>query len=76
MASVTKVVSGNTTTFTVTDSTGASATMTVNTGAVTGNTVTYGGSALRQDGQAIISSLNLMLQTGLIPGNGYFGLTP
>jgi len=76
MASVTKSVSGNTTTFTVTDMTGAAATLTVVSGAVTGNTVLFGGAAVHNDGVAKIFDLLNQLQTGVIPGAGAQGLLP
>ena len=76
MASVAKVVSGNTTTFTVTDAGGAAATLTVVSGAVTGNVITYGGAAVHNDATAVIFNLLNQLQTGLVPGAGAQGLIP
>lgn len=70
MASVTKSVSGNTTVFTVTDQAGSAATLTVTTGAVTGNTILYGGSAVLNDATQMIFNLLNQLQTGLMPGLG------
>lgn len=76
MASVTKSVSGNTTTFTVTDAEGNAATLTVASGAVTGNTIAYGGAAVHDDATALIFNLLNQLQTGIIPGAGAQGLVP
>jgi hypothetical protein len=76
MASVTKVVSGNTTTFTITDAQNNAATLTVTTGAVTGNTIAYGGAAVHDDATALIANLLNELQTGLIPGAGAQNLVP
>lgn len=76
MASVTKTVSGSTITFTVTDSTGAAATLIATNNPVTGLVVAFGGAAVHGDAMAIISSLTLQLQTGLVPGAGAYGLQP
>jgi len=76
MASVTKVVSGATTTFTVTDVSGNAATITVTSNSVTGNTIVYGGSAVRNDATQMMTALMIQLQTGLIPGAGAQNLLP
>lgn len=76
MASVTKSVSGSTTTFAVTDMTGAIATMSVVGGGVTGNTVQFSGAAVHNDAVALMANLMLQLETGLVPGNGAQGLIP
>ncbi len=75
MATVVKVVSGNNTTFTVTDVLGNAATLVVATGAVTGNTITYGGAAVANDATQMIFNLLGQLQTGLMPGLGAQGIT-
>lgn len=76
MASVAKSVSGNVTTFTVTDVAGNAATLTVTSGAVTGNTILYGGVAVQNDATAVIFDLLNQLQTGLIPAAGAQELLP
>ena len=76
MASVTKVVTGNSSVFTVTDSTGAAATLTVVSSPVTGNTILFGGSAVRNDASQMIFNLLNQLQVGLIPASGAQGLLP
>ena len=76
MASVVKSVSGNATTFTVTDSGGAAATVVVTSGAVTGNTVTFGGAAVHNDAVAMIFDLLNQIQTSVIPGAGAQNLNP
>lgn len=77
MANVTKSVSGSTTSYVVTDQTGATLTMAVATNQVTGNTVTFTSSGgLHGDGLALTSQLILQLQTGLLPGAGAEGLLP
>lgn len=75
MASVTKSVSGTTSTFVVTDQESNAATLTVSAGAVTGPTVTFASGAMQRDGVQMIFNLLNQLQTGLIPGNGAQGLT-
>jgi len=77
MASVTKSVSGNTTSYVVTDTAGSTLTMAVATSQVTGNTIVFTSSGgLHNDGLAIMSQLLLQLQTGLLPGAGAEGLLP
>ena len=76
MASVTKSVSGAVTTFTITDSTGAAATIAVTTNTITGNTIVYGGSAVHNDATQLMFNLMNELQTGLIPGAGAQNLVP
>lgn len=77
MASVTKSVSGDTTTLTITDSDGSTLQLAVDTGGVTGITVTFTSTgALHYDGMAMATSLLLQLQTGIIPGAGAQGLNP
>lgn len=67
MASQTKSVIGNTTTYVITDMTGAAATVTVTTGVVTGNTVAYSGASVHEDAINMIAQLSLQLATGLLP---------
>jgi hypothetical protein len=76
MASIVRSISGNTTTFTITDVQGNAATITVTTNTVTGNTIAYGGAAVHDDATAEIAILTLQLQTGLIPGAGAQNLLP
>ncbi len=76
MASVTKAISGNTTTFTITDAESNQATITVVSGAVTGNTYQFGGAAVLADAVQMMFNLMNQLQTGLIPGAGAQNLTP
>ena len=76
MASVTKAVSGSTTTFTVTDQEGNAATITVVSNSVTGNTCQYAGAAVHNDATALMFNLMNQLQTGLIPGTGAQNLLP
>ena len=77
MASVTKAVSGATTTFVITDSAGSTLTLTTTTGAVTGISTSFASSGdLHNDGMALLSELALQLQTGLVPGAGAQRLTP
>jgi hypothetical protein len=76
MATVTKVTSGSTTTYTVTDAQGNAATLAVLVNPVTGNVITYGGAAVHNDATAMISQLLLQLRTGLLPGAGAQNLQP
>lgn len=76
MASIVKSVTGNTTLFTITDVQGNAATISVVSGAVTGNVITYGGAGVHDDATAEMAALMLQLQTGLIPGAGAQNLVP
>jgi hypothetical protein len=75
MASVSKSVSGTTTTFTVTDQANNAATMVVSA-TNTGLTVQFSGAAVYKDAVALMSQMMLQLQTGVIPGAGAEGLNP
>lgn len=68
MASQTKSVAGNVTTYTITDQESNTVTVAATQNAVTGVTVTYTSSGgLHADGMALLSTLNLLLQTGVVP---------
>lgn len=68
MASQTKSVAGNVTTYTITDQESNTVTVAATQNAVTGVTVTYASSGgLHADGMALLSTLNLLLQTGVVP---------
>jgi hypothetical protein len=62
-----KVVSGNTTTYTITDTTGASATVAVTQNSTVGNTIVYAGAAVHGDAVNQMAQLSLLLATGLVP---------
>lgn len=68
MATLARVDSGATTTYTITDMGGSTVTITVTTTPVAGNTVQFSSSGgLRADGLAMLSDLMLSLTTGLLP---------
>lgn len=62
-----KSVSGSTTTYTITDTAGVSATAAVTANPVTGNVTLLGGSAIHGDGLNQMAQLLLLLATGLVP---------
>lgn len=68
MATQTKSVSGNVTTYVITDQEGNSVTIAATNNTVTGLTTTYSSSGgLHSDGMALVSTLVLLLQTGVVP---------
>lgn len=76
MASVTKTVSGNVTTYTIVDSAGVSGTIVSTTGVVTGNTTTIAVTAGHDDWLAMAANLLLQLETGIQPGAGAQNMVP
>jgi hypothetical protein len=76
MASVTKSVSGNTTTFTIVDSANVSGTIAVTQGVVTGPTTTISATAVHTDWLQMAVNLLEQLQTGVVPGAGAQNLVP
>jgi len=68
MASMTRVDSGNTVTYTITDLAGSTAIATVTITPVAGNTVVFSGSGgLHFDGLAMVANLANLLATNLLP---------
>lgn len=68
MAAQTKSVSGNTTTYTITDMTGSTVTVAASTTAVQGVTTTFTSSGgLHEDGAQMLATLMLLLATNLLP---------
>lgn len=70
MASVSRATVGNVTTYTITDSGNNVLTLAVNNNPVTGITVTYSGTNIRQDGQQMAFNLLNQIQSGILPGLG------
>lgn len=68
MAAQTKSVSGAATTYVITDMENNTVTVVATQNPTTGLTVTYSSSGgLHADGMALLSTLNLLLQTGIAP---------
>lgn len=68
MAQLVKSGSSPTFTYTITDMVGGQAIVTLAVNTITGNTITPSGSGgLHNDGMALLSTLMLQLQTGLVP---------
>lgn len=67
MAQQTKTSSGNSTTYTITDAVGGTATFTQTKTPGYESTVTYGGGPLLPDGNQMAAQLLLLLATGLTP---------
>jgi len=76
MATVTKLVSGQTTTYTVTDATGVQGTIATTVGPTSGNTTTIAATGLHNDGLMMMVNLLGQLQIGILPGSGAQGLLP
>ncbi len=76
MATVSKTISGATTTFTITDAAGNVLTVASTAGPVTGNTTTLAGTSVHDDALVVLANLLQQLQTGLVPGSGAQGLIP
>jgi hypothetical protein len=62
-----KATVGAVTTYTITDTTGSSATAALTANPVTGNTLVLGGALQHGDGMNTMAQLLLNLATGLIP---------
>jgi len=70
MATWVRTQSGNTVTYTITDTENNTLAVNVLTNQVTGNSITMTSTGgLRQDGQQLLSQLMLQLQTGLLPNS-------
>jgi hypothetical protein len=68
MASMTRVDSGSTTTYTITDNGGSTLTVTMTVNSITGNTAAFTSSgAVRPDGLAMLSFILGALVTGILP---------
>lgn len=68
MAGLTKVVAGSTTTYTITDTIGASIAVAVTQSYGAGTTLTSTTTGnLHQDGQQMLANLMLMVSTNLLP---------
>jgi hypothetical protein len=68
MATQTKTVSGNTTTYVITDLEGATVTVALTQGYGSGRTCTFASSGnVHQDGQQMLVTLMQMVSTGLTP---------
>lgn len=76
MASVTKSISGNATTYTITDGTGVVGTIVSTTGAVTGNTTTIAVTSCHDDWLQMAAELLHQLETGIQPGAGAQNMVP
>lgn len=75
MANVTKAISGNVTTYTITDSSGVTGTIACNVAPVTGPLYTIATTNMHRDGIQMMCTLMEQLQTNLLPGAGAQNLT-